>query len=136
MSCNNGNQILDPFQSIVNALNKTTTSLENAANFIEPVIAVFDSIAASITIPTPTSTLNQALNQFTADAICASKTNLAPINQLTADCLYEATAAVKRYLKDILSNIEDGISLIHDLITLPLPNAKDSLVLIYHFSSL
>jgi hypothetical protein len=119
MSCNNGNQVLDPYQSIINGLNKTAVSLEGAAAFLQPTIDTFDAISDAILTPTLPSALNTALNQFTADAICASKTDLEPINQLTADCLYEATAAVKRYLKDILSNIGDGILLINDLITLP-----------------
>jgi hypothetical protein len=119
MSCNNGNQVLDPYQSTINGLNKTVTSLENAADFIQPTIDLFDAAADAITTPTPAGALNTALNQFTAEAICASKTDLEPINQLTADCLYEATAAVKRYLKDITSILEEGTKLIVDIITLP-----------------
>jgi hypothetical protein len=117
--CNTGNQVLDPYQSIMNGLNKTAFGLENAAAFIQPTIDAFDAISDSILTPTLPSALTLALNQFTAEAICASKTDLEPINQLTADCLYEAAAAVKRFLKDILSNIGDGILLINDLITLP-----------------
>lgn len=118
-NCSGGQQVLDPYQSIINGLNKTAASLENAAAFIQPTVDAFDVISDSILTPTLPNALNAALNQFTADAICASKTDLEPINQLTADCLYEATAAVKRFLKDILSNIGDGILLINDLITLP-----------------
>jgi hypothetical protein len=119
MACNNGNQVLDPYQSTINGLNKTAVALENAANFIQPTIDLFDAASDAILTPTLPSALNLALNQFTASAICASKTDLEPINQLSADCLYEATAAVKRYTKDILSNIGDGILLVNDLITLP-----------------
>lgn len=119
MSCNNNIQVLDPYQSTINGLNKTVASLENAADFIQPTIDLFDNAADAITTPTLPSALNLALNQFTADAICASKTDLEPINQLTADCLYEATAAVKRYLKDITSILEEGTKLIVDIITLP-----------------
>ena len=119
MSCNNGIQVLDPYQSIINGLNKTSASLENAAAFMQPTVDLFDAAADAITTPTPASTLNHALNQFTADAICASKTDLEPINQLTADCLYEATAAVKRYLKDITNILEEGTKLILDIMSLP-----------------
>jgi hypothetical protein len=119
MSCNNGNQVLDPYQSIMNGLNESVTALENAANFVQPTIDLFDSAVDAITTPTPAGALNTALNQFTAEAICASKTDLEPINQLTADCLYEATAAVKRYLKDIVGILEEGTKLIIDIMTLP-----------------
>jgi hypothetical protein len=119
MSCNNGNQVLDPYQSTMNGLNKTITSLENAANFIQPTIDLFDAAVDAITTPTPAGALNTALNQLTAEAICASKTDLEPINQLTADCLYEATAAVKRYLKDIVGILEEGTKLVIDIMTLP-----------------
>ncbi len=119
MSCENNIQVLDPYQSTINGLNKTVTALENAADFIQPTIDLFDAAADAITTPTLPSALNLALNKFTADAICASKTDLEPINQLTADCLYEATAAVKRYLKDITSILEEGTKLIVDIMTLP-----------------
>lgn len=119
MSCNNGNQVLDPYQSIMNGLNKNITALENAADFIQPTIDLFDNAVDAVDSPTPAGALNTALNQFTAEAICASKTDLEPINQLTADCLYEATAAVKRYLKDITSVLEEGTKLIIDIMTLP-----------------
>ena len=119
MACNNGNQVLDPYQNIINGLNVSAKALENAADFIQPTIDLFDAASDAILTPTLPTALNHALNQFTADAICASKTDLEPINQLTADCLYEATAAVKRYMKDILNNIGDGILLVNDLITLP-----------------
>jgi len=119
MSCNNGNQVLDPYQSTINGLNKTMAALENAADFIQPTIDQFDAAVDAITTPTLPSALNTALNQFTAEAICASKTDLEPINQFTADCLYEATAAVKRYLKDISSIMEEGTKLIVDIMTLP-----------------
>jgi hypothetical protein len=120
MACNNGNQVLDPYQSIMNGLNESVTALENAANFVQPTIDLFDSAVDAITTPTPAGALNTALNQFTAEAICASKTDLEPINQLTADCLYEATAAVKRYLKDIVGILEEGffwLKLIIDIMT-------------------
>lgn len=119
MACNNGNQVLDPYQSIINGLNESVTALENAADFAQPTIDFFDNAVDAITTPTPAGALNTALNKFTADAICASKTDLEPINQLTADCLYEATAAVKRYLKDIVGILEEGTKLIIDIMTLP-----------------
>jgi len=114
-----GNNTLDPYQSVIDAVNKGVVTLENQADFIQPYIDQFDAIAATITTPTLPSALNAALNQFTADAICASKTDLEPINDLVGDCLLEATASVKRYIKNIMYNIEDGISLVTDLITLP-----------------
>lgn len=114
-----GVNTLDPYQSIIDALNKGAKSLENQAQVIQPFIDQFDLLASAITTPSLPSVLNNALNQFTADAICAASTDLQPINDLVGDCLSSAMASVKAYLKNIMSNIEDGISLINDLITLP-----------------
>jgi len=119
MSCNQGNNTLDPYQSIIDGINKGVATLEKQAGIIQPVIDEFDDIADAITTPTLPSALNVALNNLTAEAICASSTDLEPLNDLTADCLLEAAAAIKRYTKNIKSNLEEGTKLIVDIITLP-----------------
>lgn len=119
MSCNQGNNTLDPYQSIIDGINKGVATLEKQAAIIQPIIDEFDAAADAITTPTLPSALNVALNNLTADAICASTTDLEPLNDLTSDCLLEATAAIKRYSKNIFENLEEGTKLIVDIITLP-----------------
>lgn len=118
-NCDAGNNTLDPYQSLIDGINKTVTTLESQADFIIPLVDAFDLVVASITEPTLPSAMTLALNKFTADAICAASTDLQPINDFVADCLTEAMSAVKRYLRNIYSNIDDGIDLITDLVTLP-----------------
>lgn len=118
-NCNSGIDVLDPFQSIINAVNKGTKTLENQADIIKPLIDTFDSVAAAISIPSPSAILDDALSKFTAEAICASPTDLAPINDLVADCLTEALSAVRKYLREINFNIGNGVSLIDELLALP-----------------
>lgn len=119
MACNQGNNTLNPYQSIIDGINKGVTTLEKQADIIQPVIDEFDDAVDAITTPTLPSALNVALNNLTAEAICASSTDLEPLNDLSADCLLEASAAIKRYTKNIRSNLEEGTKLIVDIITLP-----------------
>lgn len=118
-NCNQGNNTLNPYQSIIDGINKGVTTLEKQASIIQPVIDEFDDAADAITTPTLPSALNLALNKLTAEAICASSTDIEPLNNLSSDCLLEAAASIKRYSKNLLSNIEDGIGLIYDILTLP-----------------
>jgi hypothetical protein len=67
----------------------------------------------------PTNAVNAALSAFTKEAICASKTDLAPIDDFIEDCLNDILSMVRKYLNDLLKNIEDGIDLINDLLNLP-----------------
>ncbi len=119
MACNSGNQTLDPFQNILDSANKATDTLENQAKGIVPDIDLFDNLASSITEISPTATVNNALSKMTADALCAGTTNLAPINDLAEDCLNESLKGVKKYINDMLGNIEDGIDLIAEILALP-----------------
>lgn len=117
-NCNSGNQTLDPYQSIIDSVNNNIKTLENQSNLIKPFVDLFSSTAID-TIPSPIGDVNSALSKFTADAICATSTDLEPINQLTSDCLNEASSAVRKYLNNIAGNIEDGIDLISDIVSLP-----------------
>ena len=110
---------LDPYQSIIDGINKSVNTLENQATIIDPIITQFDALATTITSPMANNLFLIELNKLTADTICASSTHLQPINDFIADCLNEATAAVKRYLRNILSNIEDATGILLDGLTTP-----------------
>jgi hypothetical protein len=117
-NCSAGQPTLDPYQSILDASNTAISTLERQRNIIKPFIDAF-SVAAGITPATPSGLFNAAVNQYTAEAICAASTDLAPINNFVGDCLNEAARAVKKFLRDILSIIQKGINLIGSLLGLP-----------------
>ena len=66
----------------------------------------------------PTSQVNAAMDDFTPDAIGAGVSDIAPVNEFVDDCLAEAIAGIKRYVADILENMEDGIDLIPSILEL------------------
>lgn len=121
MSCQSGNQTLDPLQTIIDTTENKVNTLETQARDILPFVDDFRSTGE--TFPpgdiSNSNDVNNALNEFTAEAICASSTDLAPINDLTEDCLNEAISGVRKYVNDVLSNIEDGIDLINEILALP-----------------
>ena len=116
-----GNQTLDPLQSIIDASEKKVNTLETQARDILPFVNDFRSQGEAFDPNdiSDSTAVNSALNQMTAEALCASSTDLEPINELVEDCLNEAAGAVKKYINDILGNLEDGIDLINDILALP-----------------
>jgi hypothetical protein len=120
-NCSSGNQTLDPHQSILDGISKATTTLENQSRSILPSVSSFRDLGNAFPADqiSPSSTVNSALDKMTAEALCAGKTNLDPINQLAEDCLNEALKGVRKYLKDLLGNIESGIDLISEILALP-----------------
>lgn len=121
MSCDSGNKTLDPFQIVIDSTSSKINSLEKQSNLIVPEVTSFrtEGLGFNPANISPTATVNSAMNDFTADAICAGSSDLDPINQFTGDCLNEALAGVRRYTQDILGNIEDGIDLISSILALP-----------------
>lgn len=117
-NCSAGQPTLDPYQSILDASNTAISTLERQRNIIKPFIDAF-SVAAGITPATPSGLFNAAVNQYTAEAICAASTDLVPINDFVGDCFNEAARSVKKFLRDILSIIQQGINLIGSLLGLP-----------------
>lgn len=120
-TCQDRNQSLDPLQTIMDESNSKVYTLENQAREILPFVSSFRSIGESFPIGSISSAyvVNNALNEMTAEAICASSTDLAPINDLVQDCLNDALAGVRKYINNILYNIEDGIDAIQDILNLP-----------------
>lgn len=119
--CTQANQTLDPFQIILDSSESKIDTLETQARDVQPFVDSFRTIgdafpAGSIS---PAPVVDSALAEMTAEALCASSTELAPINDLAEDCLNEGLRGVKRYLNEILGNIEDGIDLIADILALP-----------------
>ena len=120
-SCDAGNNTLDPFQLILDAVDKTVGTLEKQSRTILPFVQDFrDQGSAFDPNDISDSTdVDNALKAFTKEAICASKTDLGPINDFVEDCLNDALRGVLRYLADVLGNIEDGIDLISEILALP-----------------
>ena len=119
--CKDPNQTLDPMQTIINQTESKVNTLETQATGILPSVESFRAIGEGFDPADISSSaeVNSALNEMTAEALCASSTDLAPINDLTEDCLNEAIRGVKRYVNDMLQNMEDGIDLIDDILALP-----------------
>lgn len=120
-NCDSGNQTLDPYQTILDNASKITKTLENQAGGILPLVHTFRELGDAFPAEdiSPTSAVNSALDKMTADALCAGKTDLAPINDLAEDCLNDALRGVRKYINDILGNMGDGIDLIADILALP-----------------
>lgn len=116
-----GVDTLDPLQTILDQTSTKIFTLERQARGIKPFVDIFRTVGSAFppALISPESTVNSALNEFTAEAICASSTDLAPINDLVEDCLGDALRGVKGYLSGILGKIEDGIDLIADILALP-----------------
>ena len=111
---------LDPFQIILDALDKTVGTLEKQSRTILPFVASFREQGLAF-LPeniSPYSQIESALSAFTKEAICASKTDLEPINDFVEDCLNDALRGVLRYLRDILGNLEDAMDLIAEILAL------------------
>ena len=119
--CKDPNQTLDPMQTIIDQTESKVDTLETQATAILPDVESFRAIGDAFDPAdiSQSSVVNSALNEMTAEALCASSTNLSPINDLTEDCLNEAIRGVKRYINDMLQNMEDGIDLIDDILALP-----------------
>ena len=120
-NCQAANNTLDPFQTL---LDKTDRGINTLEKEYANIITYVDSFRNTGFAFDPAQISNKsdvmaALNEFTDDAICASKTNLAPIDRFTEDCLNDILQQVKKYLNRILENVEDGIDLINDIIALP-----------------
>ena len=120
-NCDSGNQTLDPFQTVLGALDTKVKSLENQSRRILPFVTSFRQQGNSFDENniSDSNVVDAALADFTKEAMCASQTDLQPINDFAEDCLNEALRGVRRYLKDILGNVEDGIDLIQSLSNLP-----------------
>lgn len=120
-NCNEANNTLDPYQILLDAVDKNVTTLEKQALGILPYVQDFRSQGEDFNPldVSPENTVNMALNQFTSDAICASKTDLEPVNQFVEDCLNDILRGIKKYLNDILDNIADGVDLVEDVVALP-----------------
>lgn len=115
-----GKNTLDPFQAILDAANITMGGLERQARQILPFVDEFRALGLGFDDGnlSPAAQIDAALAAFTKEAICASETDLAPINQFVEDCLNDALRAVRRYLADLLANLGDGMSLIDELVAL------------------
>jgi hypothetical protein len=120
-NCQAANNTLDPFQILLDKTDRGIATLEKEyAN----IITYVDSFRNTGQAFDPAQISNKAdvldaLNEFTDEAICASKTNLAPIDRFTEDCLNDIMQQVKKYVNRILENVEDGIDLINDILALP-----------------
>jgi hypothetical protein len=121
MTCQAANQTLNPHQILLDKVDRGLSTLEKQAALILPFVTDFrtQGTAFDPNNLSSTSAVNAALNAFTKEAICASKTDLAPIDDFTEDCLNDILALVKKYLNDLLGNVEDGIDLIQDILNLP-----------------
>jgi hypothetical protein len=120
-NCDSGNQTLDPYQNILDSVDKATSTLELQSKEILPDVNIFTGLGDAFppSSISPSNVVNDALDQMTADALCAGATDLAPINNLAEDCLNLALSGVRKYLNDMLQNMEDGIDLIADVLALP-----------------
>ena len=120
MTCQAANNTLNPYQILLDKTDRNIGTLETQASSILVYVNSFrgQGLGFNDGNLSPISVVNSALNEFTKEAICASKTDLAPIDRFIEDCLNDILAAVKKYLNDILGNIEDGIDLISDLLAL------------------
>ena len=115
------NNTLDPFQILLDASDRTVGTLEKQARDILPFVTAFreQGDAFDPNDVSQASVVDAALREFTKEAICASKTDLEPIDQFIEDCLNDILRAVRQYVNDMLGNIEDGIDLIQDILDLP-----------------
>jgi len=120
-NCDSGKNTLDPFQIVLDAIDSKTKSLEKQAALILP--SVDDFRTEGLGFPTgsisPGNVIADALADWTKEAICASETDLAPINDFIADCLNDALRGVLRFLADLLGNLELSLDLIPSLFALP-----------------
>jgi hypothetical protein len=121
MSNCGSNNTLNPYLNIINSINYAVSTLELQSSSIVPFVNQF-RLTGSVFNPSnvsPTNILDNALNQFTADAICAGSTDIGPLNELESSCLNLARTGITKYVNNILQNVEDGIDLITDIVNLP-----------------
>lgn len=120
MTCNQ-NTSIDPLQNIIDSTTGQINTLEIQSNDIKGVVDSFRSqgIGFDVGSISPSNTVNTALESLNTEALCATSTDIAPINDLTEDCLNTAFAGIKKYANNILENIENGLDAISELITLP-----------------
>jgi hypothetical protein len=112
---------LDPFEILLGDLNKNVSVLENQSRLIQPFVSKFRSEGLGFNPAdiSPASEVESAMADFTPEAIGAGKSDIEPINEFVDDCLAAALAGIKRYVREILKNIEDGIDLIQSILDLP-----------------
>ena len=107
MTC--GDKTLDPFQIILDTAEKSINTLETQSRDILPFVTDFRTQGDALEEVSDSSTVDDALSDFTKEAICASSTELEPINNFIEDCLNDALRGVRQYINDMLGNVEEGI---------------------------
>ena len=112
---------LDPYENILDNVNKTVSGLESKAVAVLPDITTYtvNGIAFEDGDISPRNVVDDALLSYTPDAIKAGVTDVALINDLVEDCYNEGLAGIRKYADGILRNIENGISFIDDILNLP-----------------
>jgi hypothetical protein len=120
-NCTTATNTLDPHQNLLDATEKTIGTLEKQSRDILPDVLAFRDAGNNFLEENISDPLDfeAALNEFTQEAICASKTDIAPIDEFTEDCLNDILRGVKKYLDDVLENVENGIDLIDSLLAIP-----------------
>lgn len=108
---------VNPFETILGTLDKNVGVLESKSSSIKPSVDTFrsDALGFNPFDISSSEVVDTAMNAWTPDVIGAGVTDIEPINQFADDCLAEALAGIRRYLKDILGNIESGVDLIEDI---------------------
>jgi hypothetical protein len=113
---------IDPFQTILDGLDKKVGVLERQSNSIKPEVDSFrnDALGFDPGDINSSATVNAAMAAWTPESIGAGVTDIAPINDFVEDCLADALAGISRYLKNILGNVEEGVDAVTDLAEKPL----------------
>lgn len=120
MGCNGtSNKSLQSNDSILNKASSKVSDLEKQAASIRPTLNGFRNELLGFTNISPTSVIDSALADFTADSICAGYDDMSGLEKLKAECLSDALNGIRGYLDDILQNLEDGMDLISSLLSLP-----------------
>lgn len=121
MACDSGKKTLNPFEIVLDSIDSKTSSLEKQAGIILPSVDEFrlEGLNFDLNDLSPINIVADALGDFTKEAICASETDLAPINDFVADCLNDALRGVLNFLAEILPNLESSMDLISSLVLLP-----------------
>jgi hypothetical protein len=111
---------LDPYEIILGELDKNVGSLENQSRLIQPLVDEYRSEGITFNPGdiSPSVQVENAMADFTPEAIGAGPTDIEPINEFIDDCLAEGIAGIKRYIRDLLENIENGIDLIQSILDL------------------
>jgi len=136
MTCNQNNSI-DPLQNIIDTSTGEIDTLEAQARGITPYVDDFRSQGTGFdpNSISPSSTINTALNALTSEVLCASVSDIEPINDLVGDCLSIALANIKKYANNVLNNIEDGLDAISEILALPESDLMKALQKIWGLTS-